>query len=337
MGEWVIKNALDILNQWQQQNYQWHLSVNLSAYQLASKGFVNVLRSLVYKYPELDPSRLQLEILESHALEDLSVVASVVSQCRDELGIETVLDDFGTGYSSLSHIRTLPVTAVKIDQIFVRNMLNDPDDCKIVEGVIALARAFDLDVIAEGVESDMHGQVLMAMGCDNAQGFTIARPVLADEIAEWLQQYQPVSGWLSYRNAPRNTRLAQLQLFNHYLSLSFDSLQTRVIAARDDEQPDWPATQRARTHCGLWLERADNLEIFERRFIALLNGLYQQYHQQVSRTLTLYRCDEVAASRQQLKETEIAYQKLQQRVEGSLNQLYDNLQAYSNPVISISG
>lgn len=337
LGEWVIKNALDILNLWQHQNQSWHLSVNLSAYHLASKGFVDELRKRVREYPGLAPSGLQLEILESHALEDLSVIAGVVSQCREELGIETVLDDFGTGYSSLSHIRTLPVTAVKIDQVFVRNMLNDPDDCKIVEGVIALARSFDLEVIAEGVESDMHGEVLLAMGCDLAQGYTIARPVLADDISQWLQQYQPVSDWLHYRNAPRNTRLAQLQLFSHYLELSFHALEVRITADRYDEQPPWPATQRARTHCGLWLERADNLEIFEPRFISLLNGLYQQYHQQLSRTLTLYRCDDIAASRQQLKDTELAFQKLQLRVKSSLSQLYDNLQKYSNPVCTLAG
>ncbi|HBX61093.1 MAG TPA: diguanylate cyclase, partial [Methylophaga sp.] len=91
-------------------------------------------------------------------------------------------DDFGTGYSSLTHIRVLPVDVVKVDQTFVRRMLSEPEDCKIVEGVIALAQSFNIQVIAEGVESIAHGEVLLAMGCNQAQGYALAKPLPIDQL-----------------------------------------------------------------------------------------------------------------------------------------------------------
>ena len=106
------------------------------------------------------------------------------------------LDDFGTGYSSLTYLKRLPVSQIKIDQSFVRDVLNDPDDLSILEGVLGLATAFQLQVIAEGVETVEHGELLLQLGCDLAQGYGIARPMPAADFPGWLATWLPDPTWV---------------------------------------------------------------------------------------------------------------------------------------------
>ena len=113
------------------------------------------------------------------------------------LGVNFALDDFGTGYSSLTYLRRLPASMIKIDQSFVRDMLIDPEDLAIVEGVIALAKSFKRDVIAEGVETIEHGTLLFQLGCELAQGYGIARPMLASDIPAWINDWKPDTRWQS--------------------------------------------------------------------------------------------------------------------------------------------
>jgi EAL domain-containing protein (putative c-di-GMP-specific phosphodiesterase class I) len=113
------------------------------------------------------------------------------------LGVNFALDDFGTGYSSLTHLRRLPANLIKIDQTFVRNMLIDADDLAIVEGVIALAKSFRRDVIAEGVETIEHGTALLKLGCELAQGYGIARPMPASDVPVWISEWKIDSDWKS--------------------------------------------------------------------------------------------------------------------------------------------
>jgi EAL domain-containing protein (putative c-di-GMP-specific phosphodiesterase class I) len=113
------------------------------------------------------------------------------------LGVQFALDDFGTGYSSLTYLRRLPASQIKIDQSFIRDMLIDPDDLAIVMGVVSLAKAFQLEVIAEGVETVEHGTKLLQLGCKLAQGYGIARPMPAGEVLIWLDSWKPDSAWLS--------------------------------------------------------------------------------------------------------------------------------------------
>jgi EAL domain-containing protein (putative c-di-GMP-specific phosphodiesterase class I) len=135
-----------------------------------------------------------MEVLETSALEDLAGVSTVIAQCK-HLGVEFALDDFGTGYSSLTYLKRLPVSLLKMDQSFVRDMLVDAEDLAILEGVIGLARAFRRDVIAEGVETVAHGTRLLALGCDLAQGYGIARPMPAAGVPAWVAQWHPDAAW----------------------------------------------------------------------------------------------------------------------------------------------
>jgi EAL domain-containing protein (putative c-di-GMP-specific phosphodiesterase class I) len=140
---------------------------------------------------------LELEITESASLEDFASVSALIDQCRSELGVTFSLDDFGAGYSSLTYLRRLPADVVKIDQSFVRDMLRDPEDLAIVAGVISLAREFNRKVIAEGVETAEHGVKLLAMNCELAQGYGIARPMPAAAVPDWVDNYEPDATWIS--------------------------------------------------------------------------------------------------------------------------------------------
>jgi len=194
IGEWVILSALTQISQWQSEGLNLPISVNISAYQLQEDNFTNRLTSLLSSHPEVNPYCLELEILETSALNDIDKVFATMSACN-ELGARFALDDFGTRYSSLTYLRRLPANLIKIDQTFVRDMLEDTEDCAIVEGIIGLAKSFRRDVIAEGVETMEHGTVLLQMGCELAQGYGIARPMPAGEIHQWVSNWKADDYW----------------------------------------------------------------------------------------------------------------------------------------------
>jgi diguanylate cyclase (GGDEF)-like protein/PAS domain S-box-containing protein len=195
VGEWVINEALRQLEQWQSCGLNLPVSVNISAIQLQQTDFVERLRRVLADHPGVRPGYLEMEVLETSALENVARVSKVIEDCR-ELGITFALDDFGTGYSSLTYLKRLPVMQLKIDQSFVRDMLDDPEDLVILEGVIALADSFGRQTIAEGVETVEHGRMLLQLGCELAQGYGIARPMPADDMPAWSRAWKPDTSWV---------------------------------------------------------------------------------------------------------------------------------------------
>ncbi|MFI3195186.1 MAG: PAS domain S-box protein [Methylococcaceae bacterium] len=188
VGEWVIDQTLAQLLAWQQKGLDFEISINISAKHLQKPHFVENLQQKLTKYAALSANRLQIEILETTALADIARIAKIIEECG-EMGIQFALDDFGTGYSSLTYLRQLPATVIKIDQSFVRDMLVDPADHAIVQGIIALAAAFNRITVAEGVETFEHYEVLKKMGCHIAQGYGIAHPMPANELALWRESF----------------------------------------------------------------------------------------------------------------------------------------------------
>jgi diguanylate cyclase (GGDEF)-like protein/PAS domain S-box-containing protein len=194
LGEWVIETALSQIIQWQSMGINLPISVNISAYQLQQSNFTTRLAALLANHPGVNPNSLELEILETSALHDINQVTATMNQCH-ELGVRFALDDFGTGYSSLTYLRRLPAHLIKIDQTFVREMLENADDSAIVEAVIGLAKAFRRDVIAEGVETIPHGIALLKLGCQLAQGYGIARPMPSVDIPKWVSTWKADDSW----------------------------------------------------------------------------------------------------------------------------------------------
>ena len=199
MGEWVLGSALRQIGDWQARGLRVPVSVNLDAPQLLQRDFLARLAAQLARHADVDPDLLELEILETSALENLSAgktgalegiarVSEIMHACV-EIGLRFSLDDFGTGYSSLTYLKHLPVEVIKIDQSFVRDMLEDAGDRALVEGVIGLAKAFHRTVIAEGVETAEQGQALLRFGCELAQGYGIARPMPAEHLPEWITEW----------------------------------------------------------------------------------------------------------------------------------------------------
>ena len=200
IGEWVIDTALRQISTWQEIGHSCpiHISVNIAAVQLQQPNFTQRLTKLLAAHPDVEPRFLELEVLETSALDNVYDVSATMNDCK-ALGVSFALDDFGTGYSSLTYLRRLPVSVIKIDMSFVRDMLTNTDDLSIVEGVIGLAKSFKRDVIAEGVESVEHGCTLLQLGCDLAQGYGIAKPMPATDILTWIKGWKPDASWLKQK------------------------------------------------------------------------------------------------------------------------------------------
>jgi diguanylate cyclase (GGDEF)-like protein/PAS domain S-box-containing protein len=196
VGEWVINAALSQINHWQilTPSLNIKVSVNVAAVQLQQPEFTARLTELLLAHPQVDARNLELEVLETSALNDVAHVSKTMQDCK-ALGVEFSLDDFGTGYSSLTYLRRLPASLIKIDQSFVRDMLEDSNDLAIVKGVIALANSFKRSVIAEGVETPEHAATLMLLGCYLAQGYGIAKPMKAEDIPIWLDEWTADEIW----------------------------------------------------------------------------------------------------------------------------------------------
>ncbi len=193
IGEWVIDAALQQIGIWQADGLPLRVSVNISATHLQQPNFTERLRTLLEKHKGVSADSLELEILESSAFTNLKQVSHILNACK-ELGVHFALDDFGTGYSSLSYFRDLPVETLKIDQSFVREMLDNSDDLNIVESVIHLARTLKRSVVAEGIETSAHAEALVKLGCPHGQGYAISRPIPAEAILAWLKRWKDSPG-----------------------------------------------------------------------------------------------------------------------------------------------
>lgn len=194
IGEWVIEEALHQIQTWSDSGHQVPVSINISALQLLQQNFVHRLETILASCPATKPSMLQLELLETSELGDIIDASRIMQDCL-KLGVSFAIDDFGTGYSSLTYLRYLPAGLLKIDQVFIRDMLLSSEDRAIVVGIIALSQSFERQVIAEGVETTAHGTALLKLGCELAQGYGIAKPMPAADYANWAANWAPPDEW----------------------------------------------------------------------------------------------------------------------------------------------
>ena len=250
LGDWVMREALCQLEIWAGEGRHLVLSINVGADQLQAAGFVDSLRFMLAKHPSVKAANLELEILETAALHDLIQVGSVMEACQ-ALGVSFSIDDFGTGYSSLTYLKQLQVDTLKIDQSFVRDMLEDPEDLAIVDGIIGLASAFRRKVVAEGVESVSHGHMLIQLGCDLAQGYGIARPMQADALPAWIKIWRQPDEWKDIKLWPREDLPLLTVEIDHlrWIHLFRDS-----IMAPAHEAGELPPLDPHACRFGVWLD-----------------------------------------------------------------------------------
>jgi EAL domain-containing protein (putative c-di-GMP-specific phosphodiesterase class I) len=180
----VLREGLLRCQHWAREGHPFTVSVNLSPRTLVDPGFPAYLEQLIAEYG-VAPELLTLEITESGVIADTDRPLPTLRRLRD-IGVRLSVDDFGTGYSSLSYLRQLPVQEVKIDRTFVQGMATDQGDYAIVRAVVDLSRHFGLQVVAEGVESELALTQLAEIGCDIGQGFYFSRPLSYERLEAWL-------------------------------------------------------------------------------------------------------------------------------------------------------
>ena len=185
LGRWILQEACRQLAIWQTHPLlaQVPLAVNVSARQLHHPDFVSEVLEIL-AHSGAHPQRLELELTESHLAEDVEVLIGRMQQLR-ERGVSFSLDDFGTGYSSLAYLKRLPLTCLKIDRGFVRDLLTDANDAAIIRTMLALGQSLDLEVVAEGVETEEQREALLRLGCHLFQGYLFAPPGPAHLLERW--------------------------------------------------------------------------------------------------------------------------------------------------------
>jgi diguanylate cyclase (GGDEF)-like protein/PAS domain S-box-containing protein len=271
MGQWVINTALTQIQTWHAAGWHVPVSVNVSAIQLQQADFVERLREALAAHPAVKPACLALEVLETSALEDLGRVSSVIEACR-AIGVLFALDDFGTGYSSLTYLKRLAVAQIKIDQSFVRDMLDDPDDLAILEGVLDLASAFHREVIAEGVETVAHGTMLLQLGCEWGQGYGIARPMPPEDLPGWAGRWQPDPAWVSQPAVPRDDLPL---IFAGVAHRAWIRDLGRYLQGEQDQPPELDIDMCSFGH---WLAREGQARHARAAGFAVVVALHQQTH-----------------------------------------------------------
>ena len=309
IGKWVINEALKQLDIWREQGINIEVSINISSYHMQYPSFIDDLDVALAQYPKVYSKNVQLEILESSALGDLNAISKIIKSCIHTLGVNVALDDFGTGYSSLTHIRSLAVQTIKIDQSFVRDMLDDPNDYAIIDGVIGLAEAFNREVIAEGVETTEHGIMLLATGCNQAQGYGIARPMPAGDFPAWLSSYTPDARWKSFidkKYSPKEIKIQLLLLSLHHWRNNFEN----NIQTEPGSVDRWPVLKSKKCQCGIFINQATLENTFNESWLKELDLAHIEMHDTASALFNKHQEGKVERARSGFIELQKSYEKM---------------------------
>lgn len=247
IGCFVLKTAVTQLAKWHKLGLNWRIGINVSPRHLEHPNFINDIKDVLERHPEINPELIELEIVESAALEDIEKVIGIMQAVR-AIGVHFALDDFGTGHASLTYLRSLPVRTLKIDQSFVRDMLEDSSDLIMVEGITSLAHTFDHEVLAEGVDNLKLGALLIQIGCQLAQGFAIAHPMPADEVTIWAKDWQPYQFWQQI--GKRRWRRDDLPLL--YAALAERIWVSQIQKLLDGDDTAIPELDPRRSQFGRW-------------------------------------------------------------------------------------
>jgi len=280
VGEWVLDTAMKQVRDWKRADLTLPVSVNIDAIHLGQINFVERLRQQLAAHPSVAAGDIEIEVLETSALQDITHVSSVILACH-EMGVGFALDDFGTGYSSLTYLKRLPAGLLKIDQSFVRDMLDDPDDLAILNGVLGLASAFRRKSIAEGVETLEHGEILLQLGCELAQGYAIARPMPAQDIPVWLATWRSPPSWLNQAPISRDD-----------LPILFAKVEHRawimnVVGFVRGELDIAPTLHHEQCRVGQWLISDDHLGNDDRLALEAMAPLHLAIHELASELIRL--------------------------------------------------
>ncbi len=187
LGEWILWESCRQMKTWQEKFSQannFKISVNLSGKQLQQENLVKIIDKTIEE-TGIKPQQLKLEITESMLMENQTQITEKLTQIRDRK-IKISLDDFGTGYSSLSYLHRFPINTLKVDQSFVRRIGDSRENLEIVQAIVALAHTLNMDVVAEGIETDFHLTQLNYLNCEFGQGYLFSKPLASEEAEQWI-------------------------------------------------------------------------------------------------------------------------------------------------------
>jgi diguanylate cyclase (GGDEF)-like protein/PAS domain S-box-containing protein len=272
LGEWVLEKALQQISAWRRAGQPLQVSVNIDALHLQQPFFMDKLCELLVKHPDVNPGDLELEVLETSALKDVKKISEIIVDCR-VLGVGFALDDFGTGYSSLTYLKRLPAELLKIDQSFVRDMLEDPEDLAILEGVLGLATSFRRKIIAEGVETLAHGEMLLKLGCQLGQGYAIAKPMPADRVLPWMERWKTHEIWRNTKKLSRDDHALLFAAVEHRAWVS------KLIHYLEGDLSIPPNLDRHQCQFGLWLDRHGKSRYDNKPQLQQIISVHEAIHQ----------------------------------------------------------
>ena len=187
IGQWVIEEVCRQIKEWEEKNlYIPHVSINISAKQFHQADFASIL-ILMLEHQNVEPKKITLEITEGVFLGNLEEAIDKMNVLKQN-GFSFSIDDFGTGYSSLTYLKRLPFDQLKIDQSFVRGLVDNKTDAAIVKAIVVMAKSMGLNLIAEGVETEQHLAYLSGFGCHYYQGYFFSRPLTAEKMTDYIQK-----------------------------------------------------------------------------------------------------------------------------------------------------
>lgn len=317
IGEWVIETVLTQMSHWLRAGHSWSVAVNIAARHFLRDDFSQRLSVLLGRHAEVPPELLQIEILESVALGDLRHARGTVSVCR-MLGVSFALDDFGTGYSSISYLKNLSVNTLKIDQSFVRDMLVDREGLSLVEAVISLAKIFDSEVVAEGVESTLEqGVLLLRLGCDVIQGYGVARPMPVADVEIWAQNWQPDPAWQRWGDVEWD--LSDFQLLQAQLEHIHRVREiVRMVTEPDRvQEPGLPVAKAHECAFGKWIYGKGQVRYGQEAQFKEIEILHRRVHEIGAEITRLHAQQQDEVAREQVP----AFTGLQDRILNLLSDL----------------
>jgi diguanylate cyclase (GGDEF)-like protein len=187
LGEWILRASCQFIQELNQQyNKQFKISVNISAIQLFQENFVTIVKNILNEqfFP---PELLELEITESIIMESTDLISEKLQELR-ALGVRIALDDFGTGYSSLAYLKHLPITTLKVDKLFIDDIVGPNAQINLADTIIDLGHKMNLTIVAEGVETSDQAEYLRSYGCDKIQGYFYSKPICQQSVNSWLEK-----------------------------------------------------------------------------------------------------------------------------------------------------
>ncbi|NHA14713.1 EAL domain-containing protein [Thioalkalivibrio sp. XN279] len=297
LGERGIALALEQLAAWNDSGLETSVSINVTSLQLHDPDFLGRLQRRLEAHPSVRRNQLEIEVVETGAMRDIAHVSALMERLRD-LGVGAALDDFGTGFSSLTFLKRLAAGTIKIDQSFVCDLLDDQEHAVIVDSICRLAESFSRKVIAEGVETEVHGRLLLELGCELGQGYAIARPMPAAEVPEWMRGWTPPASWRESTMLPRE-RVPEL-----FAELGHRAWRNALRSYLEGRRKSLPELDPRACRLGEWLSNARVVSMLgHREEFRRARELHEQCHAGAERAATCARVGRMEDSQAALDKT----------------------------------